>query len=88
MDIFDTDDVLWAMNTRYQGDLDTLFLPGVRCHPLDPSAGPEYSPTISDRGISCKTVFYCTVPYAQKERFRRAPFLEVDPKHWLPDFEC
>ena len=88
VDIFDTDDVLWAMNTRYQGDLDTLFLPGVRCHPLDPSAGPEYSPTISDRGISCKTVFDCTVPYAQKERFRRAPFLEVDPKHWLPDFEC
>lgn len=87
VDIFDTDDVLWAMNTRYQGDLDTVFLPGVRCHPLDPSAGPEYSSAISDRGISCKTIFDCTVPFAQQERFRRAPFLEVDPKHWLPDFD-
>ena len=36
VDIFDTNDVLWALNTRYQGNLDTLFLPGVRCHPLDP----------------------------------------------------
>lgn len=25
VDIFDTNDVLWALNTRYQGNLDTLF---------------------------------------------------------------
>lgn len=36
VDIFDTNDVLWAMNTRFQGDVDILTLPGVRCHPLDP----------------------------------------------------
>ncbi|HIS16007.1 MAG TPA: UbiD family decarboxylase [Candidatus Scatomorpha merdavium] len=87
VDIFDTDDVLWALNTRYQGNLDTVFIPGVRCHPLDPSAGPEYSPGIADRGVSCKTIFDCTVPYSQKARFRRAEFLEADPAHWLPGWE-
>ena len=87
VDIFDTDDVLWALNTRYQGNLDTVFIPGVRCHPLDPSAGPEYSPGIADRGVSCKTIFDCTVPYSQKARFRRAEFLETDPAHWLPGWE-
>ncbi len=87
VDIFDTDDVLWAMNTRFQGDRDIITIPGVRCHPLDPSAYPSYSNSISNRGISCKTIYDCTVPFTQKNRFCRAPFLEVDPKHWLPDFE-
>lgn len=87
VDIFDTNDVLWAMNTRFQGDRDIITIPGVRCHPLDPSAGPEYDPSILERGISCKTIFDCTVPFHLKEQFRRAKFLEVDPKHWLPGFE-
>lgn len=87
VDIFDTDDVLWAMNTRFQGDRDIITIPGVRCHPLDPSATPEYFSAISDRGISCKTIYDCTVPFSQQARFQRAPFLEVDPRHWLPDFE-
>lgn len=86
VDIFDTDDVLWAMNTRFQGDRDIITIPGVRCHPLDPSADPAYSPSIPHRGISCKTIYDCTVPFDQKERFRRAAFLEADPRHWLPDF--
>lgn len=74
VDIFDTSDVLWAMTTRYQGDVSTVFIPGVRCHPLDPSQSPDFSPSIRDAGISCKTVFDCTVPYHLRERFRRAPF--------------
>ena len=83
VDIFDTDDVLWALNTRYQGDKDTIFIPGVRCHPLDPSARPDFSPTIRDTGISCKTIYDCTVPYELKDRFRRAEFMEVDPGKWI-----
>lgn len=86
VDIFDANDVLWAMNTRYQGNLDTVFLPGVRCHPLDPSAGPEYNASIPDRGVSCKTIFDCTVPFEQRERFRRAAFMEVDPAKWVPGY--
>lgn len=83
VDPFDTNDVLWAMNTRYQGDKDTVFIPGVRCHPLDPSESPEFSPSISAKGISCKTFFDCTVPYHLKDQFRRAAFMEVDPTHWV-----
>ena len=82
VDIYDTDDVLWALNTRYQGDVDTVFIPGVRCHPLDPSSDPAYNPGISDRGISCKTIYDCTVPYHLKDSFIRARFMEVDPKKW------
>ena len=82
VDIFDTDDVLWAMNTRFQGDRDIVTIPGVRCHPLDPSSDPAYSASISDRGISCKTIFDCTVPFHLKEKFRRATFLEVDREKW------
>ena len=29
-------------------------------------------------GISCKTIFDCTVPYDLKEKFKRAEFTEVD----------
>lgn len=83
VDIFDTNDVLWAMNTRFQGDRDVIQIPGVRCHPLDPSSRAAYSPSILDTGISCKTIFDCTVPFSMKDSFRRAPFLEVDPERWL-----
>lgn len=82
VDIFDSDDVLWALNTRYQGNLDTIFIPGVRCHPLDPSESPEYDPSIPDKGISCKTIYDCTVPFSQKKRFERAKFMEIDQKKW------
>lgn len=82
VDIFDTNDVLWAMNTRFQGDRDIVTIPGVRCHPLDPSSDPAYDPSILDCGISCKTIFDCTVPFSMKEHFRRAQFMEVDPVKW------
>ena len=85
VDCFDMNDVLWAMNTRFQGDADIITIPGVRCHPLDPSNDPTCSPSIRDHGIACKTIFDCTVPYDQKKRFVRARFLEVDPKHWLDE---
>ncbi|WP_417068760.1 UbiD family decarboxylase [Niveibacterium terrae] len=86
VDIFDTDDVLWAMQTRYQGDVSTVFIPGVRCHPLDPSQVPEYSPSILNPGNSCKTIFDCTVPFKLKSHFERSKFMEVDVKRFLPDW--
>ena len=87
VDIFDSDDVLWAMQTRYQGDVDTIPIPGVRCHPLDPSQVPEYSPSILQQGMSCKTIFDCTVPFHLKHNFQRSRFKEVDVKRFLADFE-
>lgn len=87
VDIYDSDDVLWAMNTRFQGDQDIITIPGVRCHPLDPSSSPEYSPSIAAKGISCKTIFDCTVPWHMKDQFKRAAFMDVDVSHWLPDWK-
>ena len=83
VDIFDTNDVLWAMTTRYQGDVSTAFIPGVRCHPLDPSQRPQFSPSIRANGVSCKTIFDCTVPYHLKDEFKRAPFADVDLDRFL-----
>jgi gallate decarboxylase subunit C len=77
VDIFDLSDVMWALNTRYQGDVDTIFIPGVRCHQLDPSQDPSFSRTIRSRGISCKTIFDCTVPFDLKPAFQRAQFLDI-----------
>ena len=82
VDIFDTNDMLWAMNTRFQGDRDIITIPGVRCHPLDPSSNPAYDPSILDVGISTKTIFDCTVPFPLKDHFIRASFMEVDEEKW------
>ena len=83
VDPFDTNDVLWAINTRYQGDVDTVFIPNVRCHPLDPSQTPEYNPMLKDKGLSCKVIFDCTVPFHLKEHFQRAKFKNVEPAPFL-----
>ncbi|MDY5007761.1 UbiD family decarboxylase [Candidatus Allofournierella merdipullorum] len=85
VDCFDMNDVLWAMNTRFQGDADIITIPGVRCHPLDPSNDPSCSKSIRDHGIACKTIFDCTVPYDQKARFVRARFMDVDLAHWVKE---
>ena len=84
VDLFDSDDVLWAMTTRYQGDASTVFIPGVRCHPLDPSQSPEFSPSIPAPGVTCKTIFDCTVPFHMKDQFRRPQFKEVDVRRFVP----
>lgn len=83
VDPFDMNDVLWAMNTRFQGDADIITIPGVRCHPLDPSNDPAFDPSIRNHGIACKTIFDCTVPFELKDRFVRARFKDVDPNHWV-----
>ncbi|MGC8760619.1 MAG: UbiD family decarboxylase [Bryobacteraceae bacterium] len=85
VDLFNTDEVLWAMTTRYQGDVSTVFVPGVRCHPLDPSQTPGFSPSIRAPGISCKTIFDCTVPWSLRDAFRRAEFDDADPSRFLPE---
>lgn len=89
VDPFDSNDVLWSMNTRFQGDVDIITIPGVRCHPLDPSNRPEYDPNIRDRGIACKTIFDCTVPFGMKDAMTRAPFMDIDEKKlhkFAPDY--
>ncbi|MCD7883643.1 MAG: UbiD family decarboxylase [Lachnospiraceae bacterium] len=85
VDPFDIKDVMWAMTTRFQADKDIVMIPGVQCHPLDPSNNPAYHPDIRATGVACKAIFDCTVPYDQKDRFERAKFMDVDPKKWVPE---
>lgn len=88
VDIFDMSDVMWAMTTRFQGDRDFVAIPGIHCHVLDPSNDPAYDPSCLVHGMACKAIFDCTVPFTMRKEFERCQFLEVDPKHWLPDFEA
>lgn len=83
VNIFDSNDVLWALNTRYQGDVSTVFIPGVRCHKDDPSQSPKFNPMLRDYGMTCKTIFDCTVPYTMKDRFKRPSFMEMDIARFL-----
>ena len=63
VDIYDTDDVLWAMQTRMQGDLDIINIPGVSGHVLDPTQQPEYNPALPAKGVTTKTIFDATAPF-------------------------
>lgn len=83
VDPFDSDDVLWAMTTRFQADVDQMNLQSVRGHVLDPSQHPEYSTSISAVGVTCKTVFDATVPFHLREHFIRAQFQDVDVTPYL-----
>jgi 4-hydroxy-3-polyprenylbenzoate decarboxylase len=48
--------------TRYQSNRDTITILRINGHMLDPSHSPEYDPSLSAKGVSCKTLFDCTVP--------------------------
>ncbi|MDS0525558.1 UbiD family decarboxylase [Clostridium sp. SHJSY1] len=85
VDCFDMNDVMWAMTTRFQANLDIIPIPGVQCHPLDPSNNPKYSEIIRARGVACKAIFDCTVPFDQKARFERAKFMDVDVSRFVPE---
>ncbi|MCD8361831.1 MAG: UbiD family decarboxylase [Lachnospiraceae bacterium] len=82
VDPFDIKDVMWAMTTRFQADRDIIRIPGVQCHPLDPSNNPAYAPGIPAVGVACKAIFDCTVPFDQKHRFERAKFMDIDMEKW------
>ncbi len=85
VDIFDTDDVLWAMNTRFEADKDIAMIPEVICHPLEPSQEKDYT-GYRRSGLACKAIFDCTVPFALRDKyFPRAKYLEIDPKPYAPD---
>jgi len=41
VNIYDSNEILWPLTTRYQGDVSTVLIPGVECHPLDPTQPPN-----------------------------------------------
>jgi len=50
VDIFDTNDVMWAVATRVRPDTDIFFIPGVKGAILDPTSDPENF-TVTKMGI-------------------------------------
>lgn len=79
VDIFDPYDVEWALTTRFKPDLDIIHVPGVRCHPGDPTAKKIYDPTLRDNGLAYKTIYDATVPFEHKNTiFLRPDYLDVD----------
>lgn len=83
VDIFDSNDVLWAMTTRFQGNTGTIFIPGVIGHILDPTQTSRFNPALIQPGTSCKAIYDCTVPWPLKAEFQRAHFRDVDPSPFL-----
>ncbi|NYE56548.1 UbiD family decarboxylase [Carboxydothermus ferrireducens] len=63
VDIFDPEDVEWAIATRVQADQDVIIIPGAQGTPLEPSH--------NLRGVSAKMGIDATYPLAEKERFAR-----------------
>jgi 4-hydroxy-3-polyprenylbenzoate decarboxylase len=82
INIYNADDVMWAMNTRVGPDdiivMDNLR--GVGVSPIEKVRGG--AETI---GVGTKMGFDATIPYSLKWRFKRAVHPEVDLKKWFTD---
>lgn len=74
VDLYDDQDLWWAMATRFQAGKDILIVSNVQGFPLDPSQAPEFHPALSGAGMTDKVVLDCTVPYGRRERFKRSEF--------------
>lgn len=85
VDIYDLSDVIWAMNTRFQSNIDMVQIPGAKGHPGEPSTQLYYDSSIYTRGITCKTIFDCTVRFSNKEKFQRSKFVDIDVSKWFPE---
>ena len=69
IDIRDPHDVEYALATRMEASRDLILTPGARGH--------EYI-RVSQNGIRTKLGIDATVPFAEKDRFARCRFTEVD----------
>lgn len=68
IDIHDARDVEYAVATRMHAERDLVVIPGARGH--------EYI-RVSDGGVRAKLIVDATVPFAERDRFRRIEFATV-----------
>jgi UbiD family decarboxylase len=64
IDIFDSNDIEFAMATRVKADSDVMIIPGVRGSSLDPRGASD--------GTTTKMGIDATKVLAEKEKFERA----------------
>ncbi|MGH3089428.1 MAG: UbiD family decarboxylase [Rubrobacteraceae bacterium] len=80
VNIFDPEEVEWAMATRFQAERDLIVVHGAEGSKLDPS---------SDGGVSSKMGFDCTVPLESEPfdylRIRIPGYEEVEPEDYLAE---
>lgn len=69
IDLHDETDVEYAMATRFEASRDLVVIPAARSH--------EYI-RVSDEGVRSKLVIDATVPFSERERFRRVAFVDVE----------
>jgi UbiD family decarboxylase len=66
IDVYDMEQVEWALATRFRGDRDLLVIPNVRVSSLDPTSDQEL-------GVGCKVGFDATIPLSKpKVKFEKA----------------
>jgi len=69
IDIFNADDVQWAMATRFDPDTDLVVMKNCYGHELNPQV---------KNGLVTKIGFDCTCPVPRPESFKRVAFKDVD----------
>jgi 2,5-furandicarboxylate decarboxylase 1 len=69
IDIFNADDVQWAMATRFHPDRDLVILKNRFGHELNPQV---------ENNVMTKIGFDCTCPVPRPPSFKRVSFKEVD----------
>lgn len=74
VNVFNEEDVWWAMTTRFQADQDLIIARNTQGFPMDPSQSPAYTPSITSPGLTTKVIFDCTVPFRLKSKFQRSVF--------------
>lgn len=74
IDIFNADDVQWAMATRFNPDKDMIIMQNVRGHELNPQVV---------NGRVTKIGFDCTYPVPQPESFKRVAFKKTDLNKYI-----
>lgn len=74
VDIYNTEEVQWAMATRFKPDEDIVLLPKCFGHELNPS---------TDGGFAAKVGFDCTVPLPKTSAYERVKMLNVNLSDYL-----
>lgn len=88
---FDPAEVLWGINTRCDPQTDVAVVPGVRAHPMDPTAEERVPPggPYWNR-VGGKLLIDATKPPLAAGEERRRPFQRIRPMGWdrvrLEDF--
>jgi gallate decarboxylase subunit C len=74
IDPYSSEDLIWALTTRYQADLDMHLLTNEKPFLMDPSQTPDYRKNSDNKNTSVKALFDCTVPWELNSKFKR-PFV-------------